>query len=58
MSTETFLQTILETVLTYVGQFVPSDLAVLEQGNDVIGWLLAAILVIGVLVLVSQLAGD
>ncbi len=58
MSTETFLQTIIETVLTYVGQFVPSDLAALAQGNDALGWILAAVVAIGALLLVSQLVGD
>jgi hypothetical protein len=58
MSAETFLQTIIETVWAYVEQFLPSDLAALVQGNDAIGWILAAVVLIGAALLVSQLVGD
>jgi hypothetical protein len=49
MSTETFVATILQTVVTYVQGFIPTDLSALVPSPEVVAWAQGVLGVLGAL---------
>ncbi len=58
MSTETFLQTIWATVWAYVQPMLPTELTGVARSGDLLMWALAALVVVGGLLLLGSLAGE